>query len=192
MSPVPSSITPSPIPNSGYYPAASPSYCSTTGYNPAPGDDQAEHNYLQPNVNFPPNPTFPSSSTFQPSSFQLGSNYQPNPPVPQFQQPTTPDSDQHNASFEIMSRSDLTKWFMRSCSRRNFAANLVRQLFSKEIRHISNVAGRGKAMLDPVKIQFVKSTCFEYFPLAGGEKRDDEWQKCIISIDESSRRLNKS
>ena len=90
-----------------------------------------------------------------------------------------------------MSRSDLTKWFMRSCSRRNFAANLVRQLFSKEIRCISNVAGRGKAMLDPVKISFVKSTCFEYFPLAGTEKLDDEWQKCVISIDESSRRLNK-
>ena len=90
-----------------------------------------------------------------------------------------------------MSRSDLTKWFMRSCSRRNFAANLVRQLFSKEIRCISNVAGRGKAMLDPVKISFVKSTCFEYFPLAGTEKLDDEWQKCVISIDESSRWLNK-
>ena len=110
-------------------------------------------------------------------------------PLPQCLNPVMPEStryQQPNALFTpekvdtpaqndaLMSSSELTKWFTKSCSRRNFASNLVRQLFSKEVRKSSNVAGRGKQMLDPVKISYVKSQCFEYFPLCGGEKVDDE------------------
>ena len=35
----------------------------------------------------------------------------------------------------------------------------------------------------------MKNICFQFFPLGGGEKRADEWNKCTVAIDESHRRL---
>jgi len=51
------------------------------------------------------------------------------------------------------------------------------------------VRGRGKDPLDPKIIEYVKQKCFETFPSTGDIK--DEWEKCIISIDEKSRELKR-
>ena len=85
-----------------------------------------------------------------------------------------------------MSLPDLTKVFNKSCSRRNMAANLIRALMDEETRKQSNVSGRGKDILDP---SYVRNMCFQFYPLSGSEKEADEWGKCIVFIDESSRRL---
>ena len=90
---------------------------------------------------------------------------------------------------QFMSLPDLTKIFNKSCSRRNMAANLVRALFNEDNSKQCNVSGRGKEMLDSVVVGFVKNVCFQFFPLSGSEKQEDEWGKCVVSIDESSRRL---
>ena len=45
----------------------------------------------------------------------------------------------------------------KSCSRKNFATNLARELFTPEERCTSNVAGAcGKQKLDPEKVYFIK------------------------------------
>ena len=84
---------------------------------------------------------------------------------------------------------ELTQIFNKSCSRCNMALNLVRRLFNKQTRMMSNVSGRGKEMLDPVLISYAKNICFQFFPLSPSEKSVEEWNKCAISIDESSCRL---
>lgn len=83
----------------------------------------------------------------------------------------------------------MTQLFIKSCSRRNFAVWLVRTLFDEQTRIQSNVAGKKKNKLDPTKIAYIKAKCFEFYPLTGQEKEKDEWAQCIISIDESARRL---
>ena len=97
-----------------------------------------------------------------------------------------------DSSVELLSPSVLTPIFVRNCSRHNFAAKLVAKLFDRETRLRSNVNGRGKDQLDTEKISYVKKKSFEYYPLNEGEKEPTEWQLCIISIDESNRRLKKS
>ena len=91
---------------------------------------------------------------------------------------------------QLVSVPELTAIFNKSCSRRNMAVHLVRILFDEDIRIHSNVSGRcGKDMLDPLIIRYIKNICFQFFPLGGGEKRAEEWNKCIVAIDESNRRL---
>ena len=79
--------------------------------------------------------------------------------------------------------------FNKSCSRRNFATNLVRCLFTVEERIQSNVNGRGKNMLNPSLMKYVKEKSFEFFPLDSGEKMNEKWAECVVSIDEANRRL---
>lgn len=88
-----------------------------------------------------------------------------------------------------ISVQELTNVFTKSSSRRNFAARLVRCLFTEEVRMNSNVNGRGKEMLDPTLIAYVKAKSFEFFPLSGGEKLKEKWAECVIAIDEVNRRL---
>ena len=80
-----------------------------------------------------------------------------------------------------------------SCSRRNFSAKLVAEIFDKDTRQRSNVAGRlGKLKLNPVLIDYVKSLTFQFYPVQYSESEKAEWAKCVISIDESNRRKNKT
>lgn len=45
-----------------------------------------------------------------------------------------------------------------SCSRRNFAVNLVRNIFDEDTRKLSNVGGKlGKLKMNPVLMEYVKS-----------------------------------
>ena len=90
---------------------------------------------------------------------------------------------------QLISLMEWTKIFNRSCSRHNMAVNAIRVLVDEETRKKSNVVGRGKDMLDPVIVNYVKNMCFQFFPVMGSEKKADEWSKCVISIDESSRQL---
>lgn len=85
--------------------------------------------------------------------------------------------------------SKLVPIMMKCKTRRTLAAALVAELFDKETRLKSNVRGRGKEPLDPKVIAFVKQKCFELFPSTGDCK--EEWEKCVIAIDEKSRELKR-
>ena len=61
----------------------------------------------------------------------------------------------------------LSQLFIKSCSRPNFAVNLVRELFSEEIRKIS---GRKKERLDEEKMAYIKATVFQFHPYPQTEK----------------------
>ena len=79
----------------------------------------------------------------------------------------------------------------KSCSRKNFSARLVRELFDEDTRKKSNVAGKfGKMKLNPVLMDYVKSLSFQHYPLENHEKEKTEWAQCVVSIDESNPRLN--
>ena len=79
-----------------------------------------------------------------------------------------------------------------STLRKNFAAQIVRSIFTKEERSISNVNGsRNNAQLDPLRISFVKQKVFLMYPLQPGEKTDKAWAVCVGAIDEANRRLNR-
>ena len=78
----------------------------------------------------------------------------------------------------------------KSCSRKNFATNLARELFTPEERCTSNVAGAcGKQKLDPEKVYFIKNSLFEHFPLSSTENSHKAWQDCVKAIDSASRNL---
>lgn len=93
-------------------------------------------------------------------------------------------------SKEFLSSSELTPIYVKSRNRRNFAALLVVRLFDIPTRMRSNVAGRGKEKLDPEIMKFVKAKTFEYYECSASEVKE-EWNKCIVSIDEKSRALKK-
>ena len=79
-----------------------------------------------------------------------------------------------------------------SCSRRNFAARLVAELFYEDIRKHSNVSVKlGKMKLNPVLMDYAKSLVFQFYPLEHSESEKVEWGKCVIAIDEFNRSLNK-
>ena len=57
-----------------------------------------------------------------------------------------------------------------SASRRNFAANLMRELFDNAEQEASNVNGKlGKSQLDQKKIEYIRSTSFKMYPLEAME-----------------------
>ena len=56
----------------------------------------------------------------------------------------------------------------------------------------SNVSGvKGKAVLDLVKVPFIKVT-FQQYPLKSEESEKKVWKRCVTSIDEVNRRLNQN
>lgn len=143
-----------------------------------------------PNVTVSTSPNLISTpiSTDEPTSAQFASP-QPLSVINETDIPIGRDMSIDTSGQQLISLPELTKIFNRSCSRRNMAANLIRALVDEETRKLSNVSGRGKDMLDPVVVNYVKKMSFQFFPLNGSEKETDEWSKCIVSIDESSRRL---
>ena len=95
-------------------------------------------------------------------------------------------------SSGILENSDIQRIKRISCSRKNFASRLVRELFDETTRRKSNVKGKlGKLQLNPVLIDYVKSITFQYYPLEQFEKENEEWADCIIPIDEANRRKPK-
>ena len=91
-----------------------------------------------------------------------------------------------------LSQAELTAIYKSSCSRRNFSARLVSRLFDEEVRKHSNVAGKaGKEPLNPVIMDYVKSTVFQFYPLESAESLKKAWSLCVVSIDSLNRCLNK-
>lgn len=89
----------------------------------------------------------------------------------------------------VLLQREIQEVYEKSCSRGNFALNLVRLLFDTETRIKSNVNGkRGKANLNPVIMDYIKSVVFQFFPLQSVEDRNKEWASCIVAVDEGSRR----
>ena len=87
---------------------------------------------------------------------------------------------------DLLSRSELTQIFIKSCSRKNMAVLMTRRLFSAEVRMSSNVSGRKKKKLDPRIIDFIRRKAFLFFPSAHLDN-SKEWSECVIAIDKSSR-----
>ena len=80
----------------------------------------------------------------------------------------------------------------KSCSRRNFAVNLVRYLFTPEEMAHSNCSGtRGKGRLEQERLAIVRRTTLTLWPVEDKLQEKGEWAKCIYSIDEACRRLNR-
>lgn len=102
----------------------------------------------------------------------------------------TPSTDENVDGF--LTPTYLSALMKKCCSRKNFAAKLVCKLFNEDTRKTSNVAGKlGKARLNPVVIDYVKSLTFQHYPLEAGEKEEKEWKSCVVAIDSSSRSLNR-
>ena len=80
----------------------------------------------------------------------------------------------------------------KSCSRRNFAVNLVRYLFTPEEMAQCNCSGtRGKGKLEQERLAIVRRTTLTLWPVEDRMQEKGEWAKCIYSIDEACRRLNR-
>ena len=84
----------------------------------------------------------------------------------------------------------LVKLRHASSSRRNFAANVMRKIFGKAEREVSNVRGKlGKSQLDPAKIDYIQTVTFRMYPLDSTESSQSAWAACVNAIDEANRRL---
>ena len=91
---------------------------------------------------------------------------------------------------ELLSSAEITPIYVKARNRYNFAALLVEKLFDVPTRLRSNVAGRGKERLDPNIMKYVKAKVFEFYECPQSNI-EDEWKKCIKSIDDKSRALKK-
>ena len=87
--------------------------------------------------------------------------------------------------------SVLCPLMMRYKTRRSLAAAMVNELFDTETHIDSNVRGRGKAKLDPRKIEYVQKKCFSLFPSARDADAKKHWDDCIVSIDDKGRELKR-
>ena len=93
-------------------------------------------------------------------------------------------------STKLLSSSEITPIYVKSRNRRNFAALLFQRLFDISTCMRSNVVGRRKEKLDPEIIKYVKAKCFKFCECHSSEVKE-EWDKCVISIDEKSRAWKK-
>ena len=72
------------------------------------------------------------------------------------------------------------------------AKKLVELIFTKAEHSTSNVNGRNKPKLDPVRILYIKKKTFQVYPCNPNmEKEEKAWAECVIAIDEGNRRLNR-
>ena len=104
---------------------------------------------------------------------------------------SVPVEDFHvNEPIITLSARTVTSIREQSCSRQNFAVNMVRALYTQDERTQSNVSGRkGKMKLEPQKMGMVKVSTFQMYPCGVGETAEKAWGMCIKSIDESCRRM---
>ena len=96
------------------------------------------------------------------------------------------------ASFPEFDPEYLVVTRGKSCSRRNFAVNLVRYLFTPEEMAQCNCSGtRGKSRLEQERLAIVRRTTLALWPVEDKLLERGEWAKCTYSIDEACRRLNR-
>lgn len=76
---------------------------------------------------------------------------------------------------------------MKSSSAKNFAVNLVRELFTWDELKGRNVLGvQSKQAVVPVRMKLVRDYYFKMFPAHKAEE-DLQWGKCHRAIDENLR-----
>lgn len=132
----------------------------------------------------PTTPVPPSDSETDSISNQI------NPPKPTFTSSTpSPSFSSTSNSNDLLTPDEVKEILCKSASRRNFATNLSRKLFDERTRLVSNVSGRNKKRLNPAIMSYIKSTAFKYYPCLPNEQEHEQWNLCVISIDEASRRL---
>ena len=85
------------------------------------------------------------------------------PLLSQHQHTPLPNNDDSSV-VELVSAHQLINLRTASSSRRNFATQVMRQIFSLEERKISNVNGKNKRQLDPTKIAFLLKSDFSTIP----------------------------
>ena len=125
-----------------------------------------------------------STSTVTPMNSVSSVNSNPNSAM-------ASDASTNDEGF-VLTPTSLNSLARQCCSRKNFATKLVCQLFDEDTRKKSNVAGKlGKAKLNAVVMDYIKSLTFQYYPLEGNEKEEKAWQACVIAIDSKSRSLNR-
>lgn len=154
---------------------SAPSTTSRNMYNPVPTTPQTPI----ATTAHTPMPTTPSSGQVTPGSTESAISI-------------TPSTDDNFNDAGFLTPAYLSNLMKRCCSRKNFATKLVCKLFNEDIRKKSNIAGKlGKAKLNPVVIDYIKSLTFQHYPLEAGENEEKEWKACIIAIDSNSRSLNR-
>lgn len=114
--------------------------------------------------------------------------------IPVNSSPTSDAQSERRSECEFaLPTSRILSIRSNSCSRENLASNLVRELFSKEDRMLSNVKGvHGKKKFDEKKMDYVQLQAFELFPLASTENVKKCWASCVRAIDSASRQLNRT
>ena len=135
-----------------------------------------------------------TSISTQPANFELCP--QPTPACVHFETVSTtpPHSSLPTAqsSSGLLDVENIKAACSASCSRRNFSAKIVAELFDEDTRKRSNVAGKfGKLKLNPVLMDYAKSLAFQFYPLEHFESEKTEWAKCVIAIDKFNRRKAK-
>lgn len=85
---------------------------------------------------------------------------------------------------------EINEMKTEACSRRNFAAKLVKHAFTEEERRKCNCRGkRGKDRLDPNRLNVIKALTYYHYPLKQGCDEDENWlNECVKAIDEVYRR----
>ena len=105
---------------------------------------------------------YPPPSLYQSQFFQLPQTT--NLYATQYSQPTHPQQPSRT-----LSPAEIQLAKNKSCSRRNFAARLVCELFTIEERKTCNVRGvLGKDQLDPSVVEYIKMLAYRYYPLHKG------------------------
>ena len=74
-------------------------------------------------------------------------------------------SREESSEDDLLSRSELTKFFMKSCSRKHMAVLMTRRLFSPEVRMSSNASTHKKKQLNTKIIDFICRKAFLFFPV---------------------------
>ena len=112
--------------------------------------------------------------------------------LPATLQPSVSTAPTIEKSTEDFSTTFLVDMKTQSSSRPNFAARLVRSLYSIDERKISNVRGvLGKKRLSPRRLGRIKNATFQMYPCVSGENETATWTACCKAVDETCRRLNR-
>ena len=147
---------------------------------------------LTPHLPTQPQPLTPHLPT-QPQPLTPHLPTQPQPLLHHLPSQSQPQPYRHHQKKPLAISPSVVKQCNNiSTSRKNFAVNLVRKMFSTQERMTSNCAGKkGKDALDPTRLELVKKHVFSEWPLKPGSDGRKEWKDCIQAIDEAGRRLNR-
>ena len=88
----------------------------------------------------------------------------------------------------------IDECFDKANSRPNLAVQLVKRVYSRKERSMSNCSGDhryGKRKLSPNRMLAVKDAVYSLHPVRPSEKEETVWKAFRIAIDSSCRQLNR-